>query len=260
MQHDNILSAPSTARAGSLKENTMTRTLSRPTATALSVTALASLALTSCGLDDTLDTSADGEPSTAVTISADDAAHDDAAASEDGSADAGGSETSRPEDDASAEGEGTDPSDDTATDAAAETSPADSDDHPLYGGLETVQAEYPEGVVFEVESDDGRYEWHVLVDGIEREVHTDKSSLEIVYTEDDDAPDSDDLREIDSTEIDIAEAFRIVEDRVGDPSGAFVDEAQLDSESGTVVWEIELDNGQEIAVDVVTGDLVQVDD
>lgn len=225
------------------------------TITGLSLAALAALALAACGPDDTLDTSGDGEPNSTVTIGADEdgtadrqadeaQGHEDAESGTEDHGDAGSTDASTDETEA-----------DTGEPAASETA-----DHPLYGGLETVQAEYPDGVVFEVEADDARYEWHVYVDGVEREVHTDFSSLEIVYTEDDDTPDDDDLREIEAIEIDIAEAFRIVEDHAGDPSGAFVDEAQLDTSSGTVVWDIELTDGHEIAVDVVTGDLVQVDD
>ncbi|GAA1171349.1 hypothetical protein [Nesterenkonia xinjiangensis] len=229
------------------KEHTMTpasRTLSPATITGLSVAALAALALTACGPDDTLDTSGDGEPNSTVTIGTED---EDAA------------------DDAQGEADETDPAEDA--DATAEEDPAEEDepsasgeDHPLYGGLETVQAEYPDGVVFEVESDDDRYEWHISVDGIERELHTEKASGEIVHTEDDDAPDSDDLREIDAIEIDIAEAFQTAEEHAGDPAGAFVDEAQLDTEGGDVVWDIELDNGREIAVDVTSAEVIHIDD
>ncbi|GAB3188201.1 PepSY domain-containing protein [Nesterenkonia suensis] len=207
------------------------RLLAPRTVTGASVATLMALSLTACGPDDPAE---EGEDTT-VTIGEDSDAGDDTAedTTQDGS--------------------------DDGTDDAASSDSADAD-HPAYGGLDTVQAEHPDGVVFAVEADDGLYEWHVLVEGVEREVHTDQATGEIVHTEDDDAPDGDDLREIEAIQVDFAEALRAAEEHADDASGVFIDEAELDTEDGVVVWEIELDNGHDLMVDVTSAEVLDVDD
>lgn len=253
-----------------------TRILSPRGLSGLGITAVAALALTACGADDSLDTTGDGEPNSTVTLGADpdepedetdeaeaetDAETDTDAqdAGTDQPAEAGADETDDAEADTEAETEAeadTEADDGDGTDQPAEAGA----DHPLYGGLQAVQAAHPEGVVFEVESDDGRYEWRVYVNGVEREIHTEKSTLEIVHTEDDDVPDGDDLREIDAVQVDFSEAFRAAEEHAGSTDGAFVEEAELDTEGGVVVWVLELDSEREVYVDVSSAEVIYTED
>ena len=226
-----------------------TRILSPRGLSGLGITAVAALALAACGADDSLDTTGDGEPNSTVTLGADpdepEDETDEAEAETDADADDGADQRAEA---------GADEDDDT--DQSAEPRA----DNPLYAGLQAVQAAHPEGVVFEVESDDGRYEWRVYVDGVEREIHTEKSTLEIVHTEDDDVPDSDDLREIDAIQVDFSEAFQAAEEHADSTDGAFVDEAELDAEGGVVVWVLELDNDREVHVDVASAEVVKTED
>ncbi|WP_261623159.1 PepSY domain-containing protein [Nesterenkonia marinintestina] len=211
--------------------------------TALSTAAVAALMLTACdSADEALDAGDDNEPESNVTVGADE-----------------GDEQDDEQDD-----EQTEESDDEATDEAtgeededgAGDGAEDVENHPVYGGLSAVEAEYPDGIVFEIDDEDSSYEWHVYSEGTVYEVKVDKQSLEIVSTEEDGAPGDEEQSELDAIEVGLEEALRSIEDRAGDPSGAFVDEVELDTEDGLVVWEIELADGTELDVDVSSGDVV----
>lgn len=240
----------------------METTIRRRGAAALSLAAITALTLTACdSADEALDAGEDNEPESNVTVGA-----EDSGSEESGGEDSGGDESAEAspeagqETDQAAEPDTTDDADDEASEGSESSEDASTDEdvenHPVYGGLAAVEAEYPEGVVFEVEDNDSSYEWDVYVDGAVQQVDVDKQSLEIVQTSQDEAPDAEDQSEIDAIEVTLEEALRTVEDRAGDPSGAFVDEVQLDTEGGTIVWQIELADGTEIDLDVASGEVV----
>ncbi|MDO5492750.1 MAG: hypothetical protein Q4F53_03955 [Nesterenkonia sp.] len=203
--------------------------------TALSTAAVAALMLTACdSADEALDAGDDNEPESNVTVGADEGDEQD------------DEQTEESDDEAT----------DEATDEEDEDGAEDVENHPVYGGLSAVEAEYPDGIVFEIDDEDSSYEWHVYSEGTVYEVKVDKQSLEIVSTEEDGAPGDEEQSELDAIEVGLEEALRSIEDRAGDPSGAFVDEVELDTEDGLVVWEIELADGTELDVDVSSGDVV----
>lgn len=224
--------------------------LHRSTFGFLSVTAAAALALSACAPEEDLpaeedtnqteespaaeaeetDTAEDTEQDTQET---DDAAADDEAAAED-------TET---EDDA----------EDATEDDAAEA----SGDHPVYQAIETVLAEYSDGVITEFEDntdEDGYVEVFVYDGTTEWEHEVDSETFEIIDTEDD-GIDADDEEEAQAVEIDISEALQTAETE----SGGAPEDGELDTEDGTVVWEFEMDNDVEVYVDVATGEVVRVD-
>lgn len=225
----------------------------RRTAAALSLSALAALTLTACdSADEALDAGADNEPESNVTVGAEESPDQD------------GAEESAHQDSGEGEAESTDEASEEAseepTDASSEEpsqAEQDVENHPVYSGLAAVEAEYPEGVVFEGEDEDSSYQWEVYTEGTVLQVEVDKQSLQIVQTEDEGTPDGEEQAEIDAVGITLEEALRAVEDQAGDPSGAFLDSVDLDTEDGTVVWQIELATGAEIDVDVTTGEIVR---
>lgn len=200
----------------------------------LSVTAAAALALAACAPNDTEQTT------------------------DDGAAEVQDSPT--PEESPTAEESPTDAAtEDTATDEATDDAATGATgDHPVYQAIDAALAEYPDGVVTEFEDntdDDGYVEVFVYDGQTEWELEIDSQSFEIIDSEDD-GIDGDDRDEAEAVEIEIAEAIQTAESE----GGAEPYQGELDTEDGTVVWEIELTNGTEIYVDVATGDVVRTSD
>lgn len=150
-------------------------------------------------------------------------------------------------------------------DAAEETEDADAEDtgadtageHPVYQAIDAALAEYPDGVVTEFEDntdEDGYVEVFIYDGSTEWELEVDSETFEIIDTEDD-GIDADDEQEAQAVEIDIAEALRTAEEE----SGGSPKDGELDTESGAVVWEFEMDNDVEVYVDAATGEVVRVD-
>lgn len=148
---------------------------------------------------------------------------------------------------------------DTATDEATDDAAVGATgDHPVYQAIDAALEEYPDGVVTEFEDntdDDGYVEVFVYDGQTEWELEIDSQSFEIIHSEDD-GIDEDDRDEAEAVEIEIAEAIQTAESE----GGAEPYQGELDTEDGTVVWEIELTNGAEIYVDVATGDVVRTSD
>lgn len=203
----------------------------------LSVAAAGVLALSACGPDDALDTEGSGEPDSPVTVGTEDQ-----------------EETAETGQDESPAQDGGEPGaeDSAAEDSAAEG--ADRPEEPLYDAVGAVLEEYPEGVITELDTDDSYYEIFVYDGETEWELEVDRESFEIIDTEDD-GIDDDDREKAEAVEIDIIEALTTA----AEEGGAEVEQAELDTEDGAVVWEIELTNGSEVYVDVSSGEVVKVD-
>lgn len=209
-----------------------------PKFTLLSVAAVGVLALSACGPDDALDAEGGGEPDSPVTVGTENGDSQEDASGEDTEGDS--SETDATEE--------ADPEDEEAA------SDADRPDEPLYDAVDAVLAEYPDGVITELDTDDSYYEIYVYDGETEWELEVDRESFEILDTEDD-GIDSDDQEKAEAVEIDFVEALVTA----ADEGGAVADEAELDTEDGTVVWEISLTNDVEVYVDVTTGEVTKVD-
>ncbi|WP_191089997.1 PepSY domain-containing protein [Nesterenkonia ebinurensis] len=215
--------------------------LRRSTFGILSVTAAAALALAACAPDEELPN--DGEEITP------------------------GQEEDSPEaeqtDDAADE-TAEEPAEDTTDDQTAEDEPTEEDaeqpeaggDHQVYQAIETVLAEYPDGVITEFEdntAEDGYVEVFVYDGTTEWELEVDSETFDIIDTEDD-GIDDDDEQMAQAVEIEIAEALQTAEAE----SGGEPKDGELDTEDGTVVWEFEMTNDVEVYVDVATGEVVRV--
>lgn len=213
----------------------------------LSVAAVSALALTSCASDELGTEDDDGQPTATVTETV------EAEPTEESTEDA--SETAEPT------GEPTDTADATETDDAATDEPssddsatddsAASDEDAIYQAVDAVEQEYPDAVVLDLDTESSYYEFTIFDSGSEWELDVDRESFEISNTEEDDV-DSDDQRNAEAVEIEFADALRTAaEEADGTP-----EQAELDDENGTVTWEIELDNGSEVHVDVASGEVV----
>lgn len=201
----------------------------------LSLAAAGTLALAACGPADTGDGGDGGEPVTVDTENGDQAEDQDDAAQDAQQDDAQDGQAQQDE-------------------TAAEDDEGETSDEPLLQAIEAALAEHPDGVVTEADTDDEHFEIYVAEGSTEWELDIDRQSFEIVDSEQDDL-DGDDQQEVESVEIDIHEALTTA----AEEGGAEVEQASLDTEDGTVIWEIELTNDVEVSVDVTTGEVITTD-
>ena len=222
--------------------------------TLLSVAAVAALGLSACAPDDAQDTTTeDGGQAEEVEQ------QDTGEESPDNLGDSAEEETDGPaaEDDAT-EADATTDEETAAEDEATDPDAESSGEHPVYQAVEAALAEYDGGVITEFEdntNDDGYVEVFVYDGETEWELEVDSESFEIIDTEDD-GIDADDREEAEAVEIEISEAIQTAESE----GGAEPTDGELDTEDGTVVWQIELTNDMEVYVDVTNGDVVKVDE
>lgn len=242
----------------------------RPTTTVAGL-GLSLLLLGACVPDGEINTAEDGSPNPQVTIGG-----NDPGSTESNGADADNSGED-PDTEASASptetGEASPADDETTTTIPSEeetsqpgdgggsgTPPNPGQGHALFDGLHAVESQYPGGIVFEVEAEDNTHEFKVYDGNSIYEVITDNHSLEILSSEYDDTPDSDERAKLEAIDISFAEALQIAAQNSGSSDLIMADEAQLDSEDGVVVWEVELTNGREVYIDVTSGNVVKIDD
>lgn len=205
--------------------------------TLLSAAAIGTLALTACGPDTTGD---EAEPGSAVTVGTD---NDSATQEQDAAA----------QDDQARQDEGAQQNEDAQQDAA-EGEDGETPDEPLFQAIDAALAEHPDGVVTELDTDDDYYEIVVYEGQTEWELEVDRESFEIIDAEED-GIDSDDQQRAEAVEIDIVEALTTA----AEEGGAEVEQVELDTEGGAVIWEIELTNDVEVSVDVSTGEVRSTD-
>lgn len=213
----------------------------------LSVAAISALALSSCANNDLGADDDDAEPTPTVTETETETVESEP--TEEPTAETTDEAEPTEETTGSPEADPTETGDPQADDAAT------GDDEPLYQAVDAVEQEYPDAVVLDFDTEDSYYEFTILDGDTEWELDVDRQDFTISNAEEDDV-DSDDERKADAVEIDFSEALRTAEDE----GGGMPEEAELDEENDTVVWEIELDNGTDVYVDVATGEVANVDD
>ncbi|WP_022872437.1 PepSY domain-containing protein [Nesterenkonia alba] len=147
------------------------------------------------------------------------------------------------------EDEAEDTADDSDTGAA-------SGEGAVYDVAEFLAEEYPDGVIGQLEDEGAYFEVEIFDPAaeVEYEFELDPESFDI-WDYEEESLDGDDRAKAESVEIEFTEAVQIAESE-GDSEFY---EADLDTENGVVVWEIELRNDVEVYVDVATGDIVKVD-
>lgn len=174
-------------------------------------------------------------------------------------------ENAAPESSAPAEEQSTDADDDGEESAApSEGTSADaegvSDALPEAGrtAIQTALDTYP-GTVVELDRDGRDGTWKVTIITEDRatkvKVRLNADGTQITETDEHKDLDRDDLAELDAVEVDIVDAINAV---MAKYPGVF-DEAELDTEDGVVVWQVEINHDDaddtEMLVDVKTGDM-----
>lgn len=118
--------------------------------------------------------------------------------------------------------------------------------------LQTAAQAVPNGRPFdlEVETRNGErvFDVEVASDGNEFELVIDATGTQVISQSQESTPD-DDVWKVESARIDVAQALQTAADR---EPGAAMDELEIDTEDGVLVWEIELvrPDGTEIEIEV----------
>lgn len=117
------------------------------------------------------------------------------------------------------------------------------------------------GQAFEIDRKDGDGGWEVklAVGDREKEVDVSEDGSEVTPQEGDDQLDQEDRERIAQVQVSLEEAVRTALDEVD----GTLDGAQLDTEDGTTVWEVDVDDAEGTSVDVYVnvdnGSVVKVD-
>lgn len=179
----------------------------------------AALFLSAC--NDTQDDTTTVETTTATDAA--EATQDDTADSaEEGRQEAAGEETQ---------------DDGTVTETTVADDPAGGDD-PVFGAIDAVMADYPEGIIISIDREDDTDAYEVdVVEG--DEVFELKVEEDGNVVEDDREHDGEDISYAQDTTVSITDA---IQEALEQHEDGFLDDAELDEDNGTLSWEISLDD------------------
>ncbi|MUN64723.1 hypothetical protein GMA12_16510 [Kocuria sediminis] len=185
----------------------------------------------------------------------------------DGSASATPSGTATGDESASATPSGTATGDESASPSGTATSTsspgagAGGEAAAVVGAVVAAEEAVTGGQVFEVDRKDGEEGWEVklAVGDREKEVDVSSDGSEVTPQEGDDQLDQEDRERIAQVQVPLEDAVRTALDEVD----GTLDGAQLDTEDGTTVWEVDVDDpdgtSADVYVNVDNGSVVKVD-
>lgn len=179
----------------------------------------AALFLSAC--NDTQDDTTTVETTTATDAA--EATQDDTADSaEEGRQEAAGEETQ---------------DDGTVTETTVADDPVGGDD-PVFGAIDAVMADYPEGIIISIdrEDDTDAYEVDVVQGDEVLELKVEEGGNVV---EDDREHDGEDISYAQDTTVSITDA---IQEALEQHEDGFLDDAELDEDNGTLSWEISLDD------------------
>lgn len=126
-----------------------------------------------------------------------------------------------------------------------------------FGAIDLAEAQAG-GIAFELDRDDdgaGHWEVSVAVGDAEINVYVDLAGAEVLRTESDGTVSREETAALELAQVSMAEAIQIAVDEVD----GVVEEVDLDEERGTVAWEVVMTDDTEVYVDVVTGEVLQLE-
>jgi uncharacterized membrane protein YkoI len=131
----------------------------------------------------------------------------------------------------------------------------------VVGAVVAAEEAVTGGQVFEIDRKDGEEGWEVklAVGDREKEVDVSQDGSEVTPQEGDDQLDQEDRERVAQVQVPLEDAVRTALDEVD----GTLDGAQLDTEDGTTVWEVDVDDPDGTSVDVyvnvANGSVVKVD-
>lgn len=149
----------------------------------------------------------------------------------------------------------------TSTDTSSPSPGTGSEAAAVAAAVVAAEEAVTGGQAFEIDRKDGDGGWEVklAVGDREKEVDVSEDGSEVTPQEGDDQLDQEDRERIAQVQVSLEEAVRTALDEVD----GTLDGAQLDTEDGTTVWEVDVDDTEGTSVDVYVnvdnGSVVKVD-
>lgn len=127
--------------------------------------------------------------------------------------------------------------DGTVTETTVADDPVGGDD-PVFGAIDAVMADYPEGIIISIdrEDDTDAYEVDVVQGDEVLELKVEEGGNVV---EDDREHDGEDISYAQDTTVSITDA---IQEALEQHEDGFLDDAELDEDNGTLSWEISLDD------------------
>ena len=151
-------------------------------------------------------------------------------------------------------------SDDAATTDTANVDPIPATGKTLEEAIDAFYTHFGDDTIelesAELDHEDGKYHYNVqgFKDGEEYEASFDADSLDLI-AESKEADDDTDNLALDTTNI--ITAKEAMEKALEGQDGAYVKEYELSIENGVAVYEVDVENGNDVAIDAATGEIVE---
>lgn len=126
----------------------------------------------------------------------------------------------------------------TSTSSSTATS-AVIDDDPVFDIIDIVLAQYPDGIITDIDREDSSDQYEVDVVVGQEVLELDVTTSGQIHTDDRDNDDDDDIREAHAATVTAAQAIGLALDQYPD---GIIDSVELDEDDGQLKWKIDLDD------------------
>lgn len=126
----------------------------------------------------------------------------------------------------------------TSTSSSTATS-AVIDDDPVFDIIDIVLAQYPDGIITDIDREDSSDQYEVDVIVGQEALELDVTTSGQIHTDDRDNDDDDDIREAHAATVTAAQAIGLALDQYPD---GIIDSVELDEDDGQLKWKIDLDD------------------
>ena len=126
----------------------------------------------------------------------------------------------------------------TSTSSSTATS-AVIDDDPVFDIIDIVLAQYPDGIITDIDREDSSDHYEVDVVVGQEVLELDVTTSGQIHTDDRDNDDDDDIREAHAATVTAAQAIGLALDQYPD---GIIDSVELDEDDGQLKWKIDLDD------------------
>ncbi|AJE66177.1 PepSY domain-containing protein [Corynebacterium glutamicum] len=126
----------------------------------------------------------------------------------------------------------------TSTSSSTATSAA-IDDDPVFDIIDIVLAQYPDGIITDIDREDSSDQYEVDVIVGQEVLELDVTTSGQISVDDRDNDDDDDIREAHAATVTAAQAIGLALDQYPD---GIIDSVELDEDDGQLKWKIDLDD------------------
>lgn len=127
----------------------------------------------------------------------------------------------------------------TTSTSSSTTTSAVIDDDPVFDIIDIVLAQYPDGIITDIDREDSSDQYEVDVVVGQEVLELDVTTSGQIHTDDRDNDDDDDIREAHAATVTAAQAIGLALDQYPD---GIIDSVELDEDDGQLKWKIDLDD------------------